>query len=139
MYKEKIKVVAIIDGKVKIVDVENDYQAFKDLLGFESPITIAERKIGNNYYDIWLDDEGLFKEEKIMSACCTNAHECLVGNILIANHKEDETTSLSESDIVQIIHNLMTIKENKNIEYNTSLGLCNVLLPKNNNILIYKI
>ncbi|HCJ37841.1 MAG TPA: hypothetical protein DHV37_05890 [Erysipelotrichaceae bacterium] len=65
---------------------------------------IATRKIGDKYYDIFVDDEGLFKDNPIMSmANIDNGEPMLVGNLIFANHDDEgNTTSLSDEDMNNI-------------------------------------
>lgn len=67
---------------------------------------IAHRKIGNKYYDIFCDDEGLFKEDFIFSAIDPSGTGMLVGNLIFANHDDQgNTTDLTEDDVHNIMRN----------------------------------
>lgn len=71
---------------------------------------IACLKIGEKYFDCFVDDEGLFKEEIIPAAISKDGKVMLVGNIVFANHdSEGNTTSLSEEDIKMIKKNIVTV------------------------------
>ena len=64
---------------------------------------IATRKIGDKYYDIFVDDIGTFVENPIVSAINNNDEVMLVGNLIIANHDaEGNTTSLTTEDVKNI-------------------------------------
>ena len=69
---------------------------------------IAHRKIGGKWFDIFCDDEGLFKDSPIPSAIFPeefnkNHTVALVGNLIFANHDyEGNTTALSDEDINNI-------------------------------------
>jgi len=69
---------------------------------------IATRKIGSSYYDIFVDDNGLFVEHPVVSAIDEKTHEpMLVGNLIFANHDSSgETTSLSADDVKNILENI---------------------------------
>lgn len=102
----KIKVLAldVQDGKgLYETEIENhDLDAIYDILKCDT-FDIATRKIGGRYYDIFCDDEGLLKEEQIISAIERGLTPMLVGNLMIANHDgAGETTTLTAEDI-QII------------------------------------
>lgn len=95
------------DSEPKVVEFASkrklDYKDLKNLLGIESPITVAERKISGKYYDLWLDDEGLLKGEKTITGYCRNCEEALVGNIVIANRDDKgNTVGLTDEDIARI-------------------------------------
>ena len=73
---------------------------------------VANRKIGNKRFDIWVDDEGLLKDSPIISAVSITDGEVvpmLAGNLIIANHDlEGNTTSLSDEDIEMILEHVFT-------------------------------
>ena len=61
---------------------------------------IANRKIGGKRFDVFVDDEGLLKENPIPTAINGSGNVMLVGNLIFANHDyEGNTTSLSDDDI----------------------------------------
>lgn len=65
---------------------------------------IAVRKVGGTYYDIFVDDIGLFREEPVITAISNSGEPMLVGNLIFANHDTcGNTTSLSENDILSIM------------------------------------
>lgn len=71
---------------------------------------IATRKIGNTYYDIYCDDEGLLKENPIVSAINHNGRPMLVGNLLFAQHDEEgDTVGLKESEVKEILENTVKV------------------------------
>ena len=68
---------------------------------------IANRKVGNSRYDIFVDDIGLFAEDPLVSAVRitddAGYEPMLVGNLIFANHdSEGNTTDLTNEDIVNI-------------------------------------
>ncbi len=66
----------------------NDFKSLYPLLNCRV-FTIATRKIGGKYFDIYLDDEGLLKDGNIVSAISIDNSEVLVGNILVVKHDDD--------------------------------------------------
>ena len=71
---------------------------------------IATRRIGDNYYDIYCDDEGLLKEEPIVSAINHSGEVMLVGNLLFAKHDEEgETVGLKETEVMEILENAVKV------------------------------
>lgn len=115
--------------KPKVVDLskKHTYLDIRALLEIKSPITCVERKIGNDYYDFWCDDEGLFKNKKYMCGVCTNANEVLCGNILIAkNDDEGNLIGLTKDEIEKVLddHNFTSnetyikfCKERRNMDF----------------------
>lgn len=84
------------------IDDENHLKEFYRLLNC-SLIDVAYRKVGGKYFDIIIDDEGLFTESPKVSALDTNREPALVGNLLLCNHDSDgNETSLSDDDIARI-------------------------------------
>lgn len=66
---------------------------------------IATRKIGETYYDIYCDDEGLLKDNPIVSAINYRGEVMLVGNLIFAHHDEEgNTVGLKERDVREILH-----------------------------------
>lgn len=77
-------------------------------------IDIISRKIGNNYYDIICDDEGLLKANPIPSMLVVDDADriiqFLVGNIYIVKHDEDgNEISLNNDEIDEVMSNIYII------------------------------
>ena len=63
-------------------------------------IDITSRKVGGRYFDIIVDDEGLFADKPIVSAVDSSGEPALVGNLLFCNHDgQGGETSLTDQDI----------------------------------------
>jgi hypothetical protein len=58
-------------GEYGVREVEGHYTKLRKLINCDL-IDIVVRKIGDTYYNIVCDDEGLFKENKIWSGITTN-------------------------------------------------------------------
>ena len=72
-----------------------------------STFDITHGEINGKVYDIFCDDEGLFKEDPETTAVFVNKkgvpNGVLVGNLIFANHDSaGNTTSLSDEDIESI-------------------------------------
>jgi len=117
---EKLKLLLLKRGeepKVVFLKKEHDYTDLKTLLGIDSPITVATRKIGGKRFDIWCDDEGLLKGDEFIALAVSiyprYANEFLVGNLLIAtSDSEGNTTGLSDNDIDLIKSNIHKVIDN---------------------------
>lgn len=71
---------------------------------------IAQRKVGDRVFDIFVDDVGLFVEKPIPSAISSEFKCMLVGNLIFANHDmQGNTTSLSDEDIEYIKDKMMFV------------------------------
>jgi hypothetical protein len=77
-------------------------------------IDISYRKIGGRYFDIILDDEGLFKPGGKVTAITTEGEPVHVGNLVICNHDEKgHETGLSDDDIEHLLNCLVVVTERK--------------------------
>ena len=100
----------LVRPKEKAVDFTfelNSYMDFYPVLDCEV-FDVVERKFGNNYYDIYVDDEGLLnhKEEAIFTLGDTGVVEILVGNCFICKHNDEgDTISLTDAEVDEIIKN----------------------------------
>ena len=81
-----------------------------------SVFDVVNRKVGDKFFDIYVDDNGLFVKEPRPSffgkALFSSTYEpMLVGNLLFANHdKEGNTTDLSDEDIEMIKSRIVEVK-----------------------------
>lgn len=92
----------------KVIDVEDNLKVFYELIGCQY-IDIVRRKIGDKYFVVICDDEGLFKENPIISAVDTKFEPMFVGNLIISNADDDgNLIDLSEKDIKQILRHTKT-------------------------------
>lgn len=86
----------------RVVEFEDTLSELYRLIDCDC-IDITERKIGDNYYDIVCDDEGLLKEDIRFTAFDINDEPALAGNLLIMNCDDcGELLSLTDSDIENI-------------------------------------
>ena len=67
-------------------------------------VDIVSRKIGGKWFDVIADDEGLYKENPIVSALTSDNEPALVGNLLFCNYDAEtgEEISLTDEDIVHL-------------------------------------
>lgn len=89
-------------GHSGLVEIPRDLSGYYRILDCTT-IDIVSRKIGDKYYDIVCDDEGLFKENVMVSAMDGKGNPMLVGRLLICNHnKKGEASGLTKKDIENI-------------------------------------
>lgn len=102
MQKARVLVLDVIGGNgLYEAEVEslNDYYEHLKCDCFD----IANRKVGDKRFDIFVDDVGLFVDKPIPSVLDRDLQPMLVGNCIFANHDyEGNTTSLSDEDIEMI-------------------------------------
>lgn len=109
-----VKSIETDSDKFPIRQIEcSSLEDYYDALQCET-FDIARRKIGGHYFDIFVDDIGLFDESPIVSAIrwvdkdAGKAEPMLVGNLIIANHDaEGNTTSLTREDVGVILSNIL--------------------------------
>lgn len=71
---------------------------------------IAHLNIGGKYFDCFVDDNGLFRDNPVPCAIDSQANTLLVGNVIFANHNSaGETTDLSDADIDLIKKNIVNL------------------------------
>lgn len=93
-------------------DLEDFYRELQ-----AEPLDVVHYLVGDKYYDIFVDDEGLFRDVRVISAIDLLGKSILVGNLIFANHNEaGETTDLSDSDIDNIKRFIKTV-HNPDSEY----------------------
>jgi len=97
----------------KVVDV-NTLDDYYKLIGCDC-IDIVTRKIGRKIYDIIIDDEGLLKDDPLISAIDDLGRVMLVGSLIVCGLADDEgePTDLKPADVAYIkkrVHTLNTRK-----------------------------
>ncbi len=71
---------------------------------------IVEKKIGSKFFDIFVDDNGLFVEKPVPSMFSSTMNTMLVGNLVFASHDDyGNTTSLSDENIEMIKENVFML------------------------------
>lgn len=99
------------NGKApKVVDIEDNLNVFYKMLKCKT-IDIVTRKIGNNYYDIICDDNGLLKGVTITSAIDNKNKSALVGNLLVVGLPNDDgdLQGLTDEQTFEILKNTRLI------------------------------
>ena len=92
----------------KILDIEDELGVFYELINCRC-IDIVQRKIGNKYFDVICDDEGLCKDNPVVSAVDTQFRTMLVGNLIVSNSDDEgNLIDLSDEDIKQILRHTKT-------------------------------
>ena len=102
---KKMLTAVVIDTQKNTIDVrevKDDIHEFYEVLNCDI-FDIARRKIGGKPYDILCDDMGRYVAEPIVSAVNPFfLQDYLVGNLMIVNHKGEDLTSLTPTDIARI-------------------------------------
>lgn len=108
--------VVVLDTTENVIhakSIERDLDTYYKTINCDL-IDIVERKIGNNYYDIICDDEGLFKEGNPTAIITTdnddNMVEQIVGSVIICSHDDDGgTIGLTDKQIDEVLANTFNI------------------------------
>ena len=86
----------------KLIDIDLTLENYYKILNCRL-IDITERRISGKYFDIIVDDEGLFDPSNKVSAVYEDGTPALVGSLIICNHDgEGNETALSSGDICKI-------------------------------------
>lgn len=112
MQKVRVLVLDVIDNKgLYETEIEHFDDYYKHLKC--DCFDIATRKVGDKFFDMFVDDVGLFVDNPIPSAIDIDTMEVLlVGNIIFANHDGyGNTTSLTDDDINIIKENIIGLAE----------------------------
>ena len=129
--------------KAEMVTIKNDYRDIKSAICAHEFVSCITRKVGDTYYDFWIDDEGLLypNDKNECDACgiCKNAYEVIAGGILIAqNDGFGETIGLKPEDVENIMEHISTPVRDLVLEYDTSVGLIHMKFSKDGQIVEYE-
>ena len=113
---------------IEMRGVEDDLKTYHELIDCDI-IDIVSLKIGDEYYDFIVDDEGFFKKDYFYSVFI-NKQPALVGKFIITkSNKIGETISLTEEDIENIYKNIQYIqyllKVEEDVELKTAIEIIN--------------
>ena len=90
--------------KYEFKEIEDDLDVFYQTINCTT-IDIVVKKIGDKYYNIIVDDEGLFRDDPIITvADPNNINDALVGTVIIAGlaDEDGDLTSLTKEDAENI-------------------------------------
>ena len=107
---ERVLVLDVEKGEIREVEISENIETIYRELGCDT-FDIANRKIGDRRFDIFCDDNGLFRDKPIVSAInADHFSPMLVGNLLFANHdSEGRTVGLSDEDVAVIRSNMAMV------------------------------
>lgn len=121
----------LVDVKSNIIDVceiEKSLESYYKILNCEL-IDIVSMKIGNRYFDIICDDEGLMKDDINISAIYDDFTPALVGNILVVRHDgKGNERSLTSNDILLVLEHVTTIQTTQATKTTVTVKERNVLM-----------
>lgn len=98
------------DNTCKVVNMEFTLENYYKHLDCNC-IDIAERKIGNKFYDVICDDEGLLVDNPKVCCIAGDSDYNIYGNIIICNGDDNGNEQpLTEDDIANIMQNMAMIR-----------------------------
>jgi hypothetical protein len=97
---------------VKAIEIEKDLKSYYNILKCDC-IDIVSRRIGDKYYDIICDDEGLLKESPKISAVNRSRIPMFVGNLFIVRSSGDDVTDLDKEDLEYIMDHVRIASSDK--------------------------
>ena len=107
----KVYVIDAETGKHRVEDTDCSLEELYRLTHC-SCIDIASRKIGGQWFDIVVDDEGLLKSNPIVTAATADLRPVLVGSLIVCRHDSDgNIAGLSNADIELLEANTATISD----------------------------
>lgn len=103
------------ETKPRVYELEvNSYKDYYPLLECDT-FDIQSRKFGDKYFDIYYDDEGLFKEDNNPSILTYDGDtlvEQIVGNVFIVSHNDEgETISLTDEEIKVVLDQVRQVSK----------------------------
>ncbi len=121
----------LVDVKSNIIDVceiEKSLESYYKILNCKL-IDIVPMKIGNRYFDIICDDEGLMKEDITLSAIYDDFTPALVGNLLVVRHDgKGNERSLTSKDILLVLEHVTTVQTTQATQATVIVKERNVLM-----------
>jgi len=113
--KIKAYLVDVLNEKHGVVEIENKLEDYYREIQCRI-IDIQRRKIGNKEFDFICDDEGLFQENAKISAIDNQGTPMFVGNLLIVNSCDGETTTLTDEDVAHVAEHVQKLCTRKYAE-----------------------
>lgn len=111
----KIKALVLNTEKgMKEAEIEDSLKTYYELIDCDT-IDITARKVGDRWYRIVVDDEGLLKMNPVVSAYTEDMEPVLVGNLVFCGAEDEDgyLTSLSQEDIANLkAHGISTMDLN---------------------------
>ena len=99
-------------------EIEKGYVALQKVLGVDT-FNVVTRRFGDVWLDIYVDDEGLFKENNPLAVITYEGNgrvvEEIVGTVFVAKcNKNGETISLTNKDFKNLRESVFTYWDYKN-------------------------
>lgn len=114
------------DNFVKEHTIENDIHEYHRLLDCDC-FDVTSVKVNGVYYDVFCDDEGLFKSHPKPSIADIKGNVRVVGKCFFAGHDEDgNTVSLERGDIKSIMNRIRMVIDHSTGQYH-EIVMCDAI------------
>ena len=101
-----MKLALFKNNRIEPIEVKGELDEYYNLIDCDC-IDIVTRKVGDTYFDIICDDEGLLKDNPRVTAVDTEGNPMLVGNLIFSHTDEDgETVGVTDEEIALIRDNV---------------------------------
>lgn len=112
-----MRVMVIKGGKMpQVKDIEKSLDGYYKEIGCDV-IDIVSRKINGSWFDIIMDDEGLFKDPLVVTAVDPTGSPALVGTLIICKFDGvDDVTDLESGDVETISEAIALTVQNDELQ-----------------------
>lgn len=112
-----MRVMVIKGGKMpQVKDIEKSLDGYYKEIGCDV-IDIVSRKINGSWFDIIVDDEGLFKDPLVVTAVDPTGSPALVGTLIICKFDGvDDVTDLEPGDVETISEAIALTVQNDELQ-----------------------
>lgn len=93
-----MKLALLNESGIGTIDIKGTLDEYYDLIECDC-IDIVTRKVGDTYFDIICDDEGLLKDSPRVSAVDMHCNPMLVGNLIFSHTDDGETVGITDDEI----------------------------------------
>lgn len=135
-----IKGILFKRGRHKVVEFEDKLDNLYEMIDC-SCLDCLERRFGDKYFDIWVDDEFLLKADKVIIPNAMSyderAIEYVAGNLLIVKHNEEGAMESLTDDDIKYIEDFIYKVPNGLCLYDTTVGTFVVRFMEGREMLTY--
>lgn len=93
-----MKLALFNESGIGAIDIKGTLDEYYDLIECDC-IDIVTRKVGDTYFDIICDYEGLLKDNPRVSAVDMRCNPMLVGNLIFSHTDDGETVGITDDEI----------------------------------------
>jgi len=99
----------VVNNVGNVVEIDRKLESYYKILNCKT-IDITSRYIGDKLFDIVCDDEGLYKENFIVSAITRSLGPALVGNLFVVKHDgKGNERSLTKKEVEYVLERVKLV------------------------------